>query len=87
MNLLYADGRATCHGFQFAAGPWDSALDGEANLTLGVKVYVIQMAHMFRQMVGEVEELVVAIHSQHIKIMNDMSSDNDEGLKKIYHAS
>lgn len=42
---------------------------------------------MFRQMGREVEESVAAAHSQHIEMTNNVSSDDNKGLYKVYHAT
>ena len=84
VNLLYADGRASRRGFQFASSLWDVASDN-VGLSQGARAYAAQKSKMFRGMALEVETAVISAHLHHTEIMQDLRNDDeDEGLSKVY---
>ena len=100
INLLYADGRATCRGFRFASTLWRKHADlshsspyasvdkkPEDYTSAGARAYALQKSAMFHLLANHCEKTVREAHNAHRTTMHKADADEGEYFKKVFNQS
>ena len=96
INLLYADGRATCRGFRFASTLWRNnanlprsspyaSADNEVYASAGARAYALQKSTMFRLLADQCLKAVRDAHYVYRETVRKMDVEEGDDFKDIFY--